>query len=145
MGRRFRDGRLSIEERPEGAAGTIVREAHFPGRAPIDAYGNGGFRFADMSHRGSILMLPSGIYAWPVERPDQVSAETLKRVLDEADAIEVLLVGTGADLVPLSRDLKAALRERGVSSDPMATGAAVRTFNVLLSEERAAAAALIAV
>ena len=34
-----------------------------PGRAPIDAYGNGGFRFADMSHRGSILALPSGIKA----------------------------------------------------------------------------------
>ena len=134
-----------IERRPEGAAGTVVREAHFPGRAPVDAYGNGGFRFADMSHRGSILLLPSGIYAWPVERPDEVSAETLGRVLDEADAIEVLLVGTGADLVPLDADLKAALRERGVSSDPMGTGAAVRTFNVLLSEERAVAAALIAV
>lgn len=134
-----------IEQRPEGAAGTVVREAHFPGRAPLDAYGNGGFRFADMSHRGSILLLPSGIYAWPVERPDELGVETLKRVLDEADAIEVLLVGTGTDLVPLPKPLKAALRERGVASDPMATGAAVRTFNVLLSEERAAAAALIAV
>ena len=47
------------EERP---AGIEMREAHFPGRAPIDAYGNGGFRFADMSHRGSILCLPSGVY-----------------------------------------------------------------------------------
>ena len=134
-----------IEQRPEGAAGTVVREAHFPGRAPIDAYGNGGFRFADMSHRGSILCLPSGIYAWPVEGPGDVTEQTLKRVLDEAESIEVLLVGTGADLVPLPKPLKAALRERGVSSDPMSTGAAVRTFNVLLSEERAAAAALIAV
>ena len=134
-----------IEDRPEGAAGTIVREAHFPGRAPVDAYGNGGFRFADMSHRGSILALPSGIYAWPVERPDELSADTLKRVLDEAEGIEVLLVGTGADLVPLDPALRAALKERGVASDPMGTGAAVRTFNVLLSEERAVAAALIAV
>lgn len=42
------------------AKGIEIREAHFPGRAPIDAYGNGGFRFAEMSHRGSILCLPSG-------------------------------------------------------------------------------------
>ena len=47
---------------PQMTAGS----ARYPGRAPIDAYGNGGFRFADMSHRGSILCLPSGIYAWPV-------------------------------------------------------------------------------
>ena len=134
-----------IEDRPPGAAGTVVREAHFPGRAPIDAYGNGGFRFADMSHRGSILCLPSGIYAWPVERHEDISVASLQRVLEESDAIEVLLVGTGADLVPLPPELKAALRERDVASDPMGTGAAVRTFNVLLSEERAAAAALIAV
>ena len=38
--------------------------AFYPGRAPIDAYGNGGFRFAEMSHRGSLLCLPSGIYGW---------------------------------------------------------------------------------
>lgn len=134
-----------IEQRPEGAAGTVVREAHFPGRAPVDAYGNGGFRFADMSHRGSILCLPSGIYGWPVAGPDELSADTLARVLDEAASIEVLLVGTGTDLVPLDPTLRAALKERGVASDPMGTGAAVRTFNVLLSEERAVAAALIAV
>uniref|UniRef100_UPI0019535063 hypothetical protein n=1 Tax=Stenotrophomonas maltophilia TaxID=40324 RepID=UPI0019535063 len=46
------------------AKGIEIRDAHFPGRAPIDAYGNGGFRFADMSHRGSILCLPSGIHGW---------------------------------------------------------------------------------
>ena len=134
-----------IEDRPPGAAGTIVREAHFPGRAPIDAYGNGGFRFADMSHRGSLLCLPSGIYAWPVEDVDAIDVPSLARVFDEAQAIEVLLVGTGPDLVPLKQDLRSALRDAGISSDPMSTGACVRTFNVLLSEERAAAAALIAV
>ena len=47
---------------PRSSPGTVIRKAHFPGRAPIDAYGNGGFRFAGMSHRGSILCLPSGIY-----------------------------------------------------------------------------------
>ncbi len=126
-------------------SGLIVREAYFPGRAPIDAYGNGGFRFADMSHRGSILCLPSGIYGWEPADPLNLTPEDFSRVLAEADRIEVLLVGTGADLRRIPAPLKAALRAAQISSDPMSTGAAVRTFNVLLAEDRAVAAALIAV
>lgn len=125
--------------------GIEIREAHFPGRAPIDAYGNGGFRFADMSHRGSILMLPSGIYAWDVAEGDPLAVEKFRKVLDEAREIEVLLVGTGRDIRPLPTDLKTALRAVNISSDPMSTGAAVRTYNVMLAESRAVAAALIAV
>ena len=120
------------------------REAHFPGRAPIDAYGNGGFRFADMSHRGSILCLPSGIYGWNVDGDSALALKSFDRVLAE-NGIEVLLIGTGIDLVQIPAKLKSALRQAGISSDPMATGAAVRTFNVLLAENRAVAAALLAV
>ncbi|PDT39980.1 hypothetical protein CO656_19445 [Sinorhizobium sp. FG01] len=122
-----------------------MREAHFPGRAPIDAYGNGGFRFADMSHRGSVLLLPSGVYAWDVAEGDPLGIEKFRRVLGEAHAIEVLLVGTGRDIRPLPADLKATLKAADISSDPMNTGAAVRTYNVMLAESRAVAAALIAV
>lgn len=122
-----------------------MREAHFPGRAPIDAYGNGGFRFADMSHRGSVLMLPSGVYAWDIQEGDPLAIGKFKRVLDEARDIEVLLVGTGRDIRRLPTDLKAALKAAGIASDPMSTGAAVRTYNVMLAESRAVAAALIAV
>ncbi|UNK36762.1 Mth938-like domain-containing protein [Shinella sp. H4-D48] len=127
------------------AKGIEIREAHFPGRAPIDAYGNGGFRFADMSHRGSILCLPSGIHGWDKEDGSPLTLVDLERVLDEAGDIEVLLVGTGKEIRPLAPEIKAALRERKISSDPMSTGAAVRTFNVMLAESRAVAAALIAV
>ncbi len=127
------------------AKGIEIREAHFPGRAPIDAYGNGGFRFADMSHRGSILCLPSGIHGWDKQEGSPLTLADLQRVLDEAGEIEVLLVGTGKEIRPLSAEIKAALTERKVRSDPMSTGAAVRTFNVMLAESRAVAAALIAV
>jgi len=127
------------------AKGIEMREAHFPGRAPIDAYGNGGFRFADMSHRGSVLMLPSGTYAWDISEGDPLAIGKFKRVLDEAREIEVLLVGTGREIRPLPADLKAALKAASISSDPMNTGAAVRTYNVMLAESRAVAAALIAV
>lgn len=125
--------------------GIEIRDAHFPGRAPIDAYGDGGFRFADMSHRGSLLCLPSGVHGWDLAEGDMLTVDTLSKVLDEADGIEVLLVGTGNELRPLPPALKAALKARGISSDPMSTGAAVRTYNIMLSESRAVAAALVAV
>lgn len=124
-------------------AGIVVRNAHFPGRAPVDSYGNGGFRFAGMSHRGSILSVPSGIYGWTPE--GVIDRETLSRVFEEAAEIEVLLVGTGREMAPLSPELAAALREAGIVADAMSTGAAVRTYNVLLAEDRAVAAALVAV
>ena len=125
--------------------GIEIREAHFPGRAPIDAYGNGGFRFADMSHRGSVLCLPSGIYGWDKVDASDLTEEDFRRVLEDAREIEVLLVGTGSDIRPLPAALRAVFREHGIGSDPMSTGAAVRTYNVMLAESRAVAAALIAV
>ena len=127
------------------AKGIEIREAHFPGRAPIEAYGNGGFRFADMSHRGSLLCLPTGIYGWEPKDPSALVADDFARVLAEAAGVEILLIGCGKELRPIPRPLRAALREAHISADPMSTGAAVRTFNVLLAEERAVAAALIAV
>jgi uncharacterized protein len=127
------------------AGGIVIREAHFPGRPPIDAYGNGGFRFAGMSHRGSILCLPSGVYGWEPADEQVLAAGDFAKLLAEADAVEILLVGTGADLKPLPSQLRAVLKESRISADPMATGAAVRTYNVLLAEDRAVAAALIAV
>jgi uncharacterized protein len=127
------------------ARGIEIREAHFPGRAPIDSYGNGGFRFADMSHRGSILCLPSGIHGWDMQEGEPLTVASLERLLSDTSGIEVLLIGTGANLVPIPADVKAALKASGISSDPMSTGAAVRTFNIMLAESRAVAAALIAV
>jgi uncharacterized protein len=128
-----------------GSGGFLIEPARYPGRAPIDAYGNGGFRFAEMSHRGSILALPSGIEAWDVASPEDMRPVTVARLLAEAKDIEILLVGTGDSLVPLPRETRAALEAAGLFPDLMATGAAVRTFNVLLSESRAVAAALLAV
>jgi uncharacterized protein len=123
-----------------------IRDAHYPGRVPIEAYGNGGFRFAGMSHRGSILCLPSGVHGWKqAPTPDAIDEASLFAVLAEADAIEILLVGTGATLVPIAQAVRDRCRLAGIVTEPMATGSAVRTFNVLLAENRAVAAALIAV
>ncbi|EHH09007.1 hypothetical protein ATCR1_02400 [Agrobacterium tumefaciens CCNWGS0286] len=127
------------------AGGIEIRPAHFPGRAPIDAYGNGGFRFAEMSHRGSLLLLPSGIYGWEPVDAKELTVGHFEKVLAEAQDIEVLLIGTGDGMRVLPKELRAAFKEAGISVDPMSTGAAVRTYNIMLSESRAVAAALIAV
>ncbi|MFP1632483.1 Mth938-like domain-containing protein [Zhengella sp. ZM62] len=126
-------------------SGIQMHQAHFPGRAAIDAYGNGGFRFAGMSHRGSLMCLPSGIYGWKPSDAENPTAADLQRIFDEAGEIEILLAGMGPDLKRLRPDLARSLREAGIIADAMSTGAAVRTYNVLVAEDRAVAAFFIAV
>lgn len=120
-------------------------EGFYPYQAPIDAYGNGGFRFAAMSHRGSLLCLPSGMHAWDVTAAKDVTLSSLRLVLDAADRIDVLLIGLGGDIAAIDPGLRTALRERHIIVEAVGTGGAVRTYNILLAEQRAVAAALIAV
>ena len=115
-----------------------------PGLHQIDGYRAGGFHFAGMSHRGSILALPSGIYSWPVINMAQLDLASLTAVLAEpAGTIDMLLIGTGETLEPLPRGLRAALNAAGIRADVMATHHAVPTYNILLGERRKVAAALI--
>ena len=116
-----------------------------PGRYQIDAYGNGGFRFADMSHRGSILALPSGVKAWPISSIAEMTDQVLEPIFAEAEEIELLLIGTGLDMAAIPASLRERFRDAGIGLDVMQTGAAARTYNILLAENRKVAAALIAV
>lgn len=116
-----------------------------PGRHAIDAYGNGGFRFADMSHKGSILILPSGVRAWDVADANALTTADFKGVFDEAAEIELLLLGTGTGIVPLPESIRWRFREARIGLELMPTGAAARTFNILLAENRRVAAGLVAV
>ena len=118
---------------------------HFPGLAPIEAYGNGGFRFAGMSHRGSLLCLPDGIWAWPVASAVEISEATLNPMLAQVGSLDFALIGAGQDPWVMPLALQQCFREANVSADAMTTGAAVRTYTVLLAEGRRVAAALIAV
>lgn len=118
--------------------------AHFPGRAPIEGYGAGGFRFAEMSHRGSILALPSGFYAWNVD-PAALTPEDFALVLAEHGEIDLLIIGMGREMARPPRPVREALERAGLMIDPMATGHAMATYNLLLEERRRVAAALIAV
>jgi uncharacterized protein len=120
-------------------------EGHYPFQAPIDAYGNHGFRFAGMSHRGSLLCLPSGMHAWQVAMPEAITPATLQPVFVVAEALEIVLIGMGVRLKKLPPALEQAFRDHGIAVEPASTGAAVRTYNILLAENRAVGAALIAV
>lgn len=123
----------------------MAADGAYPYQAAIEAYGNGGFRFAGMSHRGSLLCLPNGMYAWDVTAPSELTLERLEPVLAVSAELDVLMIGLGSDIAALPRDIRDAFRERGVIIEAIATGPAVRTYNVLFNEQRAVGAALIAV
>jgi uncharacterized protein len=118
---------------------------HFPRSAPIEAYGKGGFAFADMSHRGSLLCLPDAIWAWPVTKPEEIDEAALARVFAAANGIDTLLIGTGTGVWLPPRSLREALRAVRVVLDSTQTGPAIRTYNIMIGERRRVAAALIAV
>jgi uncharacterized protein len=139
-GNRFSD---KIMLRPKNT--TSSHAPHLPRSAPIEAYGNGGFAFADMSHRGSLLCLPDAIWAWPVTRPDEINEVTLQRVIANAANIDTLIVGTGNEVWIPPSWLRDRLRKVSVVIDAMQTGPAIRTYNIMIGERRRVAAALIAV
>ena len=123
----------------------VQYNGHFPQQAAISAYGNGGFRFAEMSHKGSLLCLPNGIFSWDVTKAEQITEKTLQPVFDNAAEIDVLLIGMGEEIGMLDPSLREILRQHNIVAEGTGTGGAVRTYNVLLSENRAVAAALISV
>jgi uncharacterized protein len=128
--------------------GTLSRPAFAPGSHLIAAHGRGAFAFAGMSHAGSILATPQGvrpIEATSVENLDPIAlAPLFAECADRPGSIEFLVVGTGARMAPIGRPLKDALRRAGLSFEAMATGPALRVYNVMQSENRRVAAALIA-
>ena len=117
-----------------------------PGSYAIDGYGAGGFRFADMSHKGSILALPSGVHAWAVASPAEIDESSLAPLFAEPrGAVELLFIGCGATPASISKTLRDKLSNSGLRADTMATGSALATYNILREEGRRVAAALIAV
>ena len=115
------------------------------GRQVIESYGDGRFRVSGVPIEGSVLVLPTATFPWSACDPSGFTLDSFGPLLAAQPQVEILLVGCGKRLVPLAPALKAALRERGIGADPMDTGAACRTYNVLMAEGRRVAAALLAV
>jgi uncharacterized protein len=126
----------------------VPRPAFAPGSHPIAAHGRCHFAFAGMSHAGSILATPQGVRAIEAAGVDDLDEIALAPLIAECTArpgsIELLIVGTGARMAPIGRPLKDVLKRAGLRFEAMATGPALRVYNVMQSENRRVAAALIA-
>ena len=122
----------------------MADDRHLPQGAAIEAYGKGGFSFAGMSHRGSILCLPDGIWAWPVGAPQDITGESLEWVF-AAKGVELFMLGTGKQPWLMPEALRWRFRDAHIGLEVTPTGPAVRTYNILFAEGRRVGAALIAV
>jgi uncharacterized protein len=118
---------------------------HLPRRVPVDGYGRGGFSFGGMSHRGSLLCLPSGLWAWPIARASDIGEAALAPVFAEAEEIDLFLLGIGRDRWIMPDALHDRFRALKINVEVTRTGSAVSTYNILLGEGRRVAAGLIAV
>lgn len=112
-----------------------------PGRQLVERYGPSGFRISGVIWPGAVLVFPYQTLAWSATDPTTVSWESLAPVLGQD--VQVLLLGVGRRMTPVASLLRAALREAGIALEPMDTGAACRTYNILVAEERRVAAALL--
>ena len=111
-------------------------------RQVIDSYGPSGFHVSGTAYEGAILVFPDATEPWPVRTLAEVTAASLAPVTARG-TVEILLLGTGQRMQPVPPPLRRALREAGIVVDAMDTGAACRTYNVLLAEDRRVAAALL--
>jgi uncharacterized protein len=111
------------------------------GRQVIEAYGDGGFRVSGQRYEGAIIVLPHDCIAWSFTGEPADFATLLS--IREKWNVALLLLGTGASIRPVAKDVRMRLQQAGLSIEPMDTGAACRTYNVLIAEGRNVAAALI--
>ena len=116
-----------------------------PGHQIVDGYGDHGFTISGRRWDGSVLVFPTRTIAWGVKEVSALVMEDLAEIVATDPRPNILVLGMGPEMALVGRELRAALRDVGIIVEPMSTGAACRTYNVLLSEDRLVAAALIAV
>ncbi len=115
------------------------------GRQVIQKYGDGSFQIAGVRFNGSVLVMSDTTIPWSVNDPADITVDSLARLFQETPAPAIILLGCGPRFLAPPKNLRTDLRALGATLEWMDTGAACRTFNVLLTEERQAVAALIAV
>lgn len=117
----------------------------FSGQPLVDAYGEGGFRLAGQRFEGSVIVTPRGLFPWIPKSIDAITPASLAALVEAADDFDFLIVGSGEETARLPADARRRLESQAIFPDVMATGPACRTYNLMLSENRRVAAALIAV
>ncbi len=122
-----------------------ITPSEHEGRQFIASYGEGGFQIGGHRHVGAVLVFPEKILPWPIGQTEDVSLASLAAVMQSDPPTELLLFGSGDRQESVSAEILQALGAAGVVIETMDTGAACRTFNVLVAEGRRVAAALIPV
>jgi len=112
------------------------------GKPLIDGYGDGGFRVGGVRYDGGVIIDGLAAHAWSVPEFQALSIENLNAITERQAEMDILLLGTGPRLLMPPKPLKLALKDHNIGLEVMDTGAACRTFNVLLTEERRVAAVL---
>lgn len=115
-----------------------LNEISYNDAVPIDGYGPGFFRVGGKKYDGALLVLPTGVSSWG-------GFDDTAAVLAHVADIDVLFVGTGPEIAHPPADFRTPLEEAGIGVETMASPAACRTYNVLLSEGRRVAVALLPV
>ena len=111
----------------------------------VDSYGPGRFRIASVVWSSCVIVTPEQTVEWPISSISDVESGSLRPIFNADPSIEVLLIGTGKKMERIPNELRECIRAQGVGVDSMDTGAACRTYNVLLAEGRRVAAALMLV
>jgi uncharacterized protein len=112
------------------------------GRQIIERYAASGFRVSGVIYHGPILVFPDLTVAWEAVSASDLTWEMLAPVIEHG-GVEILLLGLGRSTSAVPAALRTALRTAGIALEAMDTGAACRTYNVLVAEDRRVAAALI--
>ena len=112
-------------------------------RQVIQSYAAGRFKISGVTHEGPVIVLPGRTLAWTPRDPLIPDDFAALATLPAAEKIDVLLLGSGPRALPPLPALRAALRDHGIALEVMDTGAACRTYNVLLADGRRVAAALL--
>jgi uncharacterized protein len=112
------------------------------GRQVIERYAPSGFRVTGVIYHGPVLVFPDRVLPWDAMSASAVTGESLAPVIEHG-GVQILLLGLGRAMCPVPGTLRSALRAAGIVLEPMDTGAACRTYNVLVAEGREVAAALI--
>lgn len=116
------------------------------GRQLIESYGEGRFMVSGTRHQGSLVVTPELVVPWPVADFAEATPESLAFLTELEEKVELLLLGCGERQVFFKPSMRQAFKDRlGMVVECMASGPACRTYNVLVTEDRRVAAALIAV
>ena len=111
----------------------------------ITAYGDGGFKINGLPYKSSLIVFATEVVEIALHDFSQAELSHFEAIISQRCPVEILLIGTGRNVIQLPASIRQHLKQAGLSVDVMDTGAACRTYNVLLAEDRRVAAFLVAV